>query len=133
MGCQIGRRTIINDPLQCFDWNAVSFGSDCFIDGVLQFHTFERKMLKVKQTYIGDGSTVAFGATVMGGAVIARDTTLAPLSMVFKEMNMLTAAYEGSPAEPVSDAAILPSTVSASPNLPERWQSIEGARGHNFG
>jgi hypothetical protein len=35
----------------------------------------------------------------MAGAVIERDTTLLPLSMVLKEMNMLTASYEGSPAE----------------------------------
>ena len=41
MGCRIGQRTIVTQPLQCFDWNAVSFGSDCIVDGFLQFHTFE--------------------------------------------------------------------------------------------
>ena len=102
MGCQIGRRTIVTRPMQCSDWNAVSFGNDCVIDGFLQFHTFENMMLKVKRTHIQDGCTVAFGATVMGGAVIERDTTLLPLSLVLKEMNLLTATYEGSPAEPVS-------------------------------
>ena len=44
----------------------------------------------------------------MGGAVIERDTTLLPLSLVLKEMNMLTATYEGSPAEPVSGSTLLP-------------------------
>jgi len=88
--------------MQCSDWNAVSFGDDCVIDGFLQFHAFENMMLKVKRTHIHDGCTVAFGATVMGGAVIERDTTLLPLSLVLKEMNMITATYEGSPAEPVS-------------------------------
>jgi non-ribosomal peptide synthetase-like protein len=115
MGCRIGRRTIVNEPLGCFDWNAVSFGSDCFIDGMLQFHTFERQLLKVKRTHIGDRCTVAFGATVMGGAVIERDTTLAPLSMVFKEMSMLTATYEGSPAEPVNGSMVLPGIAFAAP------------------
>ena len=39
----------------------------------------------------------------MGGAIIERDTTLLPLSLVLKEMHLLTATtYEGSPAEPVS-------------------------------
>jgi serine acetyltransferase len=102
MGCRIGRRTIVSEPLQCSDWNAASFGSDCVINGFLQFHSFENMKLKVKRTHIQDGCTVNFGATVMGGAVIARDTTLLPLSLVLKEMNMLTATYEGSPAEPVS-------------------------------
>ena len=61
--------------------------------------------LKVKRTHLQDGCTVGFGATVMGGAVIDRDTTLLPLSLVLKEMNLRTATYEGSPAEPVSGSA----------------------------
>jgi len=65
-------------------------------------------MLKVKRTHIQDGCTVAFGATVMGGALIERDTTLLPLSLVLKEMKKITATYEGSPAEPVSGSTLLP-------------------------
>ena len=102
MGCQIGDRTIMAQPMQCSDWNAVIFGNDCVIDGVLQFHTFENMVLKVKRTRIQDGCAVCFGATVMGGAVIERDTTLLPLSMVLKEMHLLTATYEGSPVERLS-------------------------------
>jgi non-ribosomal peptide synthetase-like protein len=108
MGCHIGYGTILTRPMQCSDWNAVNFGNDCVIEGFLQFHTFENMMLKVKRTHIQDGCTVAFGATVMGGAVIERDTTLLPLSLVLKEMNMITAAYEGSPAELVSGLTVLP-------------------------
>jgi non-ribosomal peptide synthetase-like protein len=108
MGCHIGQGTIVNQPMQCSDWNAVSFGNDCIVDGFLQFHTFENMMLQVKRTHIRDGCTVAFGATVMGGAVIERNTTLLPLSLVLKEMNMITATYEGSPAEPVSGSTLLP-------------------------
>jgi hypothetical protein len=101
MGCGVGRRTIVSQPMQCSDWNAVSFGDDCVIDGFLQFHTFEGMTLKVKRARIEDGCAVSFGATVMGGAVIERNTTLLPLSMVLKEMNLPPATYEGSPAEPV--------------------------------
>ena len=101
MGCRIGQRTILIQPMQYFDWNAMSFGNDCVIDGFLQLHTFENMMLKVKRTHIQDGCVITFGATVMGGAVIERDTTLLPLSLVLKEMNLPTATYEGSPAEPI--------------------------------
>jgi len=111
MGCHIGYGTIVTRPMQCSDWNAVSFGNDCVIDGFLQFHAFENMMLKVKRTHIHDGCTVASGATVMGGAVIERDTTLLPLSLVLKEMNMITATYEGSPAEPVSGSTLLPRSL----------------------
>ena len=97
MGCRIGNRTIVVQPMQCSDWNAVTFGNDCVIDGVLQFHTFENMVLKVKRTRIQDGCTVCFGATVMGGAIIERDTTLLPLSLVLKEMHLLTAHLRGEP------------------------------------
>ena len=102
MGCRIGRRTIVHQPMQCSDWNAVSFGDDCVVDGFLQLHTFENMTLKVKRTHIRDGCAVAFGATVMGGAVLDHGTTLLPLSLVLKEMNLRTAVYEGSPAERVN-------------------------------
>jgi hypothetical protein len=107
LGCRIGHRTIVNQPMQCSDWNAVSFGKDCLVDGLLQFHTFENMTLKVKRTHIQDGCTVSFGATVMGGAIMEEDTTLLPLSLVLKEMNLTTATYEGSPAEPVSGSILL--------------------------
>ena len=111
MGCHIGYRTIVTRPMQCSDWNAVSFGNNCVVDGFLQFHTFENMLLKVKRTSIQDGCTVAFGATVMGGAFIERGTTLLPLSLVLKEMTMITATYEGSPAQPVSGSTLLPRSL----------------------
>ncbi|WP_072396301.1 AMP-binding protein [Hyphomicrobium sp. CS1GBMeth3] len=101
MGCRIGSRTIVTQPMQCSDWNAVDFGNDCTVDGFLQFHSFENMTLKVKRTRIGDGCAVSFGATVMGGAKIERDTTLLPLSLVLKEVSLSTATYEGSPVEPI--------------------------------
>ena len=72
-------------------------------NGFLQLHTFENMMLKVKRTEFQDGSTVNFGATVMGGAVIEPETTLLPLSLVLKEMRLPTGTYAGSPAEPADD------------------------------
>ena len=102
MGCQIGQRTIVTEPMQCYDWNAVKFDDNCVVDGFLQFHTFENMMLKVKQTHIQDGCAICSGATVMGGVVIERDTTVLPLSLVLKDMNLLSATYQGSPVEPVA-------------------------------
>ena len=107
MGCQIGHRTVVNEPMQCSDWNAVSIGNDCVMNGFLQLHTFENMILTVKRARIRDGCTIAFGATVMSGAVMERDTMLLPLSLVLKEMKLLTATYEGSPAGPVNGSTIL--------------------------
>ena len=102
MGCQIGQRTIVAEPMQCYDWNAVKFDDNCVVGGFLQFHTFENMMLKVKQTHIQDGCAICSGATVMSGVVIEPDTTVLPLSLVLKEMNLLSATYQGSPVEPVA-------------------------------
>jgi non-ribosomal peptide synthetase-like protein len=104
MGCEIGKRTIFTTPLQASDWNAVRFGSDCMVNGILQFHTFENMMLKVKRTEVGDGCTVNLGATIMSGATIESETTILPLALVLKEMRLPAAdTYEGSPVEPASD------------------------------
>jgi len=110
MGCQIGQRTIVIEPMQCFDWNAVKFDDDCVVGGFLQFHTFENMILKVKQTHIQDGCAISSGATVMGGVVIERDTTLLPLSLVLKDMMLLSATYQGSPVEPVAGVNCLESS-----------------------
>jgi len=101
MGCQIGRRTIVSTPMQASDWNAVSLGNDCMINGILQLHTFENMMLKVKRTEVRDGCAINFGSTIMGGAVIEPAATVLPLSLVLKEMHLPAAGtYEGSPVEP---------------------------------
>jgi len=107
----------VTQPLQCSDWNATQFANDCVVDGFLQFHTFEDMILRVKRTRMLDRSAVNFGATVMGGAVIEQDTTLAPLALVLKEMNLPTATYEGSPAEPVERSPRAVDEVNL-PNLP---------------
>ena len=102
MGCQIGKRTIINTPMQASDWNAVSLGDDCMINCILQLHTFENMVLKVKRTEVGDGCAINFGSTIMGGALIEPAATILPLSLVLKEMHLSTAdTYEGSPVGPV--------------------------------
>jgi hypothetical protein len=100
MGCRIGRRTILTGPLGAFDWNAVNIGDDCVFAGQLQLHSFENMTLRVKRSEIRNGSSVNFGSTVMGGAVIGPETTLLPLSLTLKGMLLPAATYEGSPAEP---------------------------------
>jgi non-ribosomal peptide synthetase-like protein len=100
MGCRIGRRTILAAPLQAFDWNALSFGDDCVFAGQLQLHSFENLTLRVKRTEIRSGSSINLGATIMGGSIIGPETTLLPLSLVLKEMQLPGGTYEGSPAEP---------------------------------
>ena len=82
-------------------WNTVIYGILMLIADMMgkQEKTIEDMTLKIKRTVIHDGSAINFGATVMGGAVIEKDTTLSPLSMVLKEMYLSSGTYEGSPTE----------------------------------
>lgn len=121
MGCRIGQRTLFATPLQAYDWNAVSFGDDCVVTGLLQYHSMEDMMLKVKRTHVRNDSVVNFGATVMGGAVIEPGTTILPLSLVLKEMHLPTATYEGSPTEPVRESHPFAPAISA--RCPEAAQN----------
>lgn len=105
MGCRIGQRALVTGPLQAADWNALRVGDDCVVAGLLQLHSFEDMTLRVKRTEIRDRSCVNVGATVMGGAIVEPDSTLATLSLVLKEMHLPSAAYEGSPAAPVVAAS----------------------------
>ncbi len=102
-GCEIGARALIPSPLQAFDWNAVKIGDDAIVDGMLQYHSLENMTLTVKETRIGDGAAINSGATLMGGAMIDPGTTMLPLSLVLKEMNLPTDIYWGSPVEPAEE------------------------------
>lgn len=130
MGCRIGKRTVVSSPMQASDWNAVNFGDDCMVNGFLQFHTFENMTLKVKRTEIRDRSTINFGATVMGGAVIDPETTLSPLSMVLKEMLLPSGAYQGSPVEPVAETEHSTAQSPGEPHCesPDRLDADPGPR-----
>jgi hypothetical protein len=86
--------------MQAFDWNAVSIGDDCMVEGMLQLHSFEKMMLRVKRTDIRSGSSINFGTTLMGGSVIESGTTILPLSLVLKGMHLPEAIYQGNPLEP---------------------------------
>ena len=101
MGCRIGKRAIISSPLQAFDFNAVSLGDDAVVNGILQLHSFEEMMLKVKQFHLGAGGVVNVGATIMGGADLAAGTTVEPHSLVLKDMALPHGRYRGSPVERV--------------------------------
>ena len=99
MGCRIGRRSLFSSPMQAFDFNAVSVGDDCVVSGILQLHSFEEMRLKVKQFALGDRAAVNVGATIMGGAGIAADTTIDSHGLVLKDMQLASGRYRGSPAE----------------------------------
>ena len=98
-GCQIGKRTLIGLPLQMSDWHAVQIGDDCVINGQMQLHSFEERVLTVSRTAIGDGTVINHGTMLMGGAELGCDVTVAPQSLILKAMQLAPGTHAGSPTQ----------------------------------
>ena len=98
-GCRIGRRTLIGLPLQMSDWHAVDIGNDCVINGQMQLHSFEDRVLTVSRTTIGDGSVINHGTMLMGGAELAPGTSVQPQALVLKSMRLEAGIHDGSPTQ----------------------------------
>jgi len=98
-GCRIGQRTLIGLPLQMSDWHAVDIGNNCVINGQMQLHSFEDRVLSVSRTTIGDGSAINHGTMLMGGAHLEPGVTVDPQSLVLKAMNLESGVHAGSPTQ----------------------------------
>ena len=101
-GCRIGERTLIGLPLQMSDWHAVDIGDDCVINGQMQLHSFEDRVLTVSRTTIGNGSAINHGTMLMGGAHLESGVTVNPQSLVLKAMNLASGVHAGSPTQQIS-------------------------------
>ena len=101
-GCRLGSNVLLREPLQTFDWYAVDIDANSVVDGQLQLHSFENRLLSIKASTVGAGSALNAGTTLMGGAELGEGTTLAAGSLVLKEMVLPSGVHGGSPAEPVA-------------------------------
>ena len=96
-GCRIGRNSVLQEPLQAFDWHAVDIGDNCVVQGQLQLHSFEHRLLTVRRTRIDADCCINMGATIMGGATLAAGTTVSGLGLVMKGMELSPGLHGGNP------------------------------------
>ena len=104
-GCRIGKRSLIGQPLQMSDWHAVDIGSDCIVNGQLQLHSFEERLLTVKRSKIGTGTVINCGSMLMGGANLEAGVNVHPQSLIFKAMHLSRGTHAGNPATPLPSCA----------------------------
>jgi carbonic anhydrase/acetyltransferase-like protein (isoleucine patch superfamily) len=105
-GCRIGQRSLIGLPIQLSDWHAVDIGDDCVINGQMQLHSFENRILNVARTKIGNNTVINHGSMLMGGATLANDVTVSPQSLILKAMQLTPGLHTGSPTQPVNPAPL---------------------------
>jgi len=101
-GCRIGQRSLIGLPIQLSDWHAVDIGDDCVINGQMQLHSFEHRILNVTRTKIGNNTVINHGSMLMGGATLADNVTVSPQSLILKAMQLPPGLHTGSPTQPVN-------------------------------
>ena len=98
-GCRIGKQTLFANPIQVFDWHAADIGNGCVINGQLQLHSFEERVLTVQRSRIGDHTCFNHGAMLMGGADIESNVTIEAQALVLKGMRLKTGRHQGSPSQ----------------------------------
>jgi len=105
-GCRIGQRSLIGLPIQLSDWHAVDIGDDCVVNGQMQLHSFENRILNVARTKIGNNTVINHGSMLMGGATLADNVTVSPQSLILKAMQLPPGLHTGSPTQPVNPAPL---------------------------
>ena len=103
-GCRIGQRSLIGLPIQLSDWHAVDIGDDCVVNGQMQLHSFENRILNVARTTIGNNTVINHGSMLMGGATLEDDVTVSPQSLILKAMRLAPGLHTGSPTQPTNHA-----------------------------
>jgi carbonic anhydrase/acetyltransferase-like protein (isoleucine patch superfamily) len=93
------------------DWHAVDIGDDCVINGQMQLHSFENRVLTVRRTKIGNRSVINHGAMLMGGATLESNVTVESQSLVLKAMQLSGGHHAGCPTQAVTDV-----TAAATPS-----------------
>jgi non-ribosomal peptide synthetase-like protein len=100
-GTKVGHRTWI-DTTYLTEFDLVSIGDDAVVGtgASLQTHLFEDRVMKMSVVSIERGATVGARSVVLYDAVVARKTTLGPLSLVMKgESLMRMTRWAGIPAQ----------------------------------
>ncbi len=108
-GAKFGRGVYL-DMTDITEFDCVSVGNYVSINGLaaLQTHLYEDRVMKVGRVRIGDGVTIGAGSTVLYDTHVGDYARLGPLTLVMKGESIPPhSEWEGSPAEPRTDAALV--------------------------
>jgi UDP-3-O-[3-hydroxymyristoyl] glucosamine N-acyltransferase len=76
------------------------------VNGQMQLHSFENRILNVARTKIGNNTVINHGSMLMGGATLADHVTVSPQSLILKAMQLPSGLHAGSPTQPVNPAPL---------------------------
>jgi non-ribosomal peptide synthetase-like protein len=100
-GARIGRQVCILGGL-VLEGDLTTIGDHVCLEGVLQTHLFEDRVMKLGTTDVGDGASISSGSTVLYDSRVGAGTRLGDLSLVMKNETLLPGRrYRGLPAENV--------------------------------
>ena len=133
MGSKIGKRPVLGPGFaQVVDPDMLEVGDEATVNGLLQAHTFEDRVLKIDVVRIGARADVGSGAVLFFGADIGQGAVVAPHSVVMKH-EKLTAGrfFVGCPTRPAPrPEAIAVAPAAAPEGVPsQRLVALDVARG----
>lgn len=103
MGMRIGRRVALGPGFaQVVDPDMLHFEDGATVNGNMQSHTFEDRLLKMDTVRVGRRATVGDGAVVLYGASIGTGARVQPHAVMMKYDEVPPAAvFGGAPARPM--------------------------------
>ena len=100
-GTHVGRRTLV-ESTYLTEFDLVRIGDDAVIEegASLQTHLFEDRVMKMSTVSVEARASVGARSVVLYDAVIGRESSLGPLSLVMKGESLMTATrWAGIPAQ----------------------------------
>jgi non-ribosomal peptide synthetase-like protein len=103
MGARIGRQVCILGGL-VLEGDLTTVGDHANLEGVLQTHLFEDRVMKLGTVHIGAGASIGTEAYVLYDSHVGANASLGDLSLCMKRETLLPAhCYRGLPAENVQE------------------------------
>ncbi len=107
MGLRIGRRVALGPGFaQVVDPDMLIFDDGATVNGHMQSHTFEDRLLKMDLIHVGAAATVGDDTVVLYGASLGDNARLAPHAVLMKHDAVPAGArFAGAPARPAEQEA----------------------------
>lgn len=115
MGARIGRQVCIHGG-SLMEADLVTIGDHASVEGFLQTHLFEDRVMKLGHVVIGEGCSVGSEGCVLYDSTMGAGSRLGDLSLIMKHETFLPdRKYRGLPAENVHEESATPADTAEPP------------------
>ena len=115
MGARIGKQVCIHEG-SLMEADLITIGDHASVEGFLQTHLFEDRIMKLGRVTLGEGCSVGSEGCVLYDSAMGDGSRLGDLSLIMKHETFLPdRKYRGLPAENVHEEGALPAEEPTPP------------------